>query len=73
MIYDLQNSRGGFSTANPFFEDELHIWKESLLFRKFFQTIEEDHFVNFAESREESNTPIVIFIIRFSTFTFEKW
>ena len=73
MIYGFQNSKRGFSTANPFFEAELHIWKEPLLFRKFFQTIEEDHLVDFAESREESNTPIVISIISFSTFTFEKW
>ena len=73
MIYGFQNSKRGFSTANLFFEAELHIWKESLLFRKFLQMIKEDHLVNFPESREESNTPIVIFIIGFSTFTIEKW
>ena len=72
MIYGFQNSKRGFSTAKSFFEAELHIWKESLLFRKFFQTTEEDHLVNFAESREESNTPIVIFIISFSTWKVVK-
>ena len=49
MIYFFQHNERGFSTANRF-KAELHIRKESLLFRNFFQTIEEDHLLNSAES-----------------------
>ena len=58
MIYGLQNSKRGFCTANPFFEAEsiACLKRVSAVPQIFPNDIEEDHLVNFAESREERNT-----------------
>ena len=40
---------------------------------KIFQSFEENHLKDFTKSREKCNTPVVIFVISFGTFTFEKW
>ena len=45
----------------------------NLLRRTISKIFEENHLKDFTKSREKCNTPVVIFVISFGTFTFEKW